>query len=64
MEDQRPKIGVGVAIHDRKGNVVMGVRSGSHGAGRHIFSLLHTTPKKNTFLVIGGTILLSMLTDI
>ncbi|KAF2791029.1 hypothetical protein K505DRAFT_327167 [Melanomma pulvis-pyrius CBS 109.77] len=32
-EDQRPKVGVGVVIHDKKGNVVMGVRSGSHGAG-------------------------------
>lgn len=45
MEDQRPKIGVGVAIHDKQGNVVMGVRSGSHGAGTYLFPLLYTTPK-------------------
>ncbi|KAF2714213.1 7,8-dihydro-8-oxoguanine triphosphatase NUDT15 [Pleomassaria siparia CBS 279.74] len=32
-EEQRPKVGVGVIIHDDKGNVVMGVRTGSHGAG-------------------------------
>jgi 8-oxo-dGTP diphosphatase len=40
MGDQRPKIGVGVAIHDKKGNVVMGVRAGSHGAGTNP----HPTP--------------------
>jgi hypothetical protein len=45
MEDKRPKIGVGVAIHDKQGNVVMGVRSGSHGAGTYLFPLLHMTPK-------------------
>ena len=45
MADQRPKIGVGVAIHDKQGNVVMGVRSGSHGAGTYLFPLLHATPK-------------------
>jgi ribosomal protein S6E (S10) len=57
MEDQRPKIGVGVAIHDKQGNVVMGVRSGSHGAGRHLFPLLHTTPKKKILLAISGSLI-------
>ncbi|KAJ4360245.1 uncharacterized protein N0V89_000805 [Didymosphaeria variabile] len=32
-EAQRPKIGVGVVIHDGAGNIVMGERAGSHGAG-------------------------------
>jgi hypothetical protein len=30
---ERPKVGVGVVIHDGKGNIVMGERIGSHGAG-------------------------------
>ncbi|KAH7064110.1 NUDIX hydrolase domain-like protein [Paraphoma chrysanthemicola] len=29
----RPKIGVAVIIHDGQGNIVMGERAGSHGAG-------------------------------
>lgn len=37
-EAERPKIGVGVVIHDGKGNIIMGERAGSHGAGT---SLLH-----------------------
>ncbi|KAF2113292.1 nudix hydrolase 1 [Lophiotrema nucula] len=32
-EDKRPKVGVGVVIHDGAGNIVMGERAGSHGAG-------------------------------
>jgi ADP-ribose pyrophosphatase YjhB (NUDIX family) len=32
-EAERPKIGVGVIIHDNAGNIVMGERAGSHGAG-------------------------------
>ena len=32
-EFQRPKVGVGVIIHDNAGNIVMGTRTGSHGAG-------------------------------
>ncbi|RAR14883.1 glycoside hydrolase family 26 protein [Stemphylium lycopersici] len=32
-EAQRPKVGVGVIIHDEAGNIVMGERAGSHGAG-------------------------------
>jgi hypothetical protein len=32
-EAQRPKVGVGVIIHDNAGNIVMGTRAGSHGAG-------------------------------
>jgi len=32
-ESLRPKIGVGVIIHDNSGNIVMGERAGSHGAG-------------------------------
>ncbi|KAF9734629.1 hypothetical protein PMIN06_009976 [Paraphaeosphaeria minitans] len=32
-ESQRPKIGVGVVIHDGAGNIVMGERASSHGAG-------------------------------
>lgn len=35
-ESQRPKVGVGVIIHDRAGNVVMGERAGAHGAGNSI----------------------------
>ncbi|KAH7549156.1 glycoside hydrolase family 26 protein [Bipolaris maydis] len=30
---QRPKVGVGVIIHDEAGNIIMGERAGSHGAG-------------------------------
>ncbi|KAL5113840.1 hypothetical protein ACEQ8H_008260 [Pleosporales sp. CAS-2024a] len=30
---QRPLIGVGVIIHDDNGNIIMGERAGSHGAG-------------------------------
>ncbi len=33
-ESQRPKVGVGVIIHDNAGNIVMGERMGSHGAGK------------------------------
>lgn len=32
-EALRPKVGVGVIIHDNNGNIVMGERAGSHGAG-------------------------------
>ncbi|KAF2002357.1 nudix domain-containing protein [Amniculicola lignicola CBS 123094] len=32
-EEKRPKVGVGVVIHDGAGNIVMGERAGSHGAG-------------------------------
>lgn len=32
-ESQRPKVGVGVIIHDSAGNIIMGERAGSHGAG-------------------------------
>ncbi|KAF3039804.1 hypothetical protein E8E11_000793 [Didymella keratinophila] len=32
-EPGRPKIGVGVVIHDGNGNIIMGERAGSHGAG-------------------------------
>jgi 8-oxo-dGTP diphosphatase len=32
-EAPRPKVGVGAIIHDTAGNVVMGERAGSHGAG-------------------------------
>ncbi|KAJ4292093.1 hypothetical protein N0V90_009992 [Kalmusia sp. IMI 367209] len=32
-EAQRPKVGVGVVIHDGAGHVVMGERAGSHGTG-------------------------------
>jgi hypothetical protein len=35
----RPKIGVGVIIHDNAGNIVMGERAGSHGAGTSILPL-------------------------
>jgi 8-oxo-dGTP diphosphatase len=34
---QRPKIGVGVIIHDGTGNIIMGERAGSHGAGTITF---------------------------
>ncbi|KAF1361115.1 hypothetical protein EJ07DRAFT_113370 [Lizonia empirigonia] len=32
-EGERPKVGVGVVIHDGAGNIIMGERAGSHGAG-------------------------------
>ena len=32
-EAERPKVGVGVVIHDGAGNIIMGERAGSHGAG-------------------------------
>lgn len=31
----RPKVGVGVFVHDGEGNIVMGERVGSHGAGMY-----------------------------
>jgi 8-oxo-dGTP diphosphatase len=34
-EAQRPKVGVGVVIHDGSGNIIMGERAGSHGAGEY-----------------------------
>lgn len=33
-EAQRPKIGVGAIVHDDAGNIIMGERAGSHGAGK------------------------------
>lgn len=33
-EAERPKVGVGVVIHDGAGNIIMGERAGSHGAGK------------------------------
>lgn len=30
---KRPLVGVGVIIHDHAGNIIMGERAGSHGAG-------------------------------
>jgi hypothetical protein len=42
LEAERPKVGVGVVIHDGAGNIIMGERAGSHGAGTTYlnFSLL------------------------
>ena len=37
--EKRPGVGVGVVIHDKQGNVVMGIRTGSHGHGIYNFSL-------------------------
>lgn len=37
-DEKRPKVGVGVVIHDGAGNIVMGERTGSHGAGKYILS--------------------------
>lgn len=37
-EAERPKIGVGVVIHDGKGNIIMGERAGSHGAGMSVLT--------------------------
>ncbi|KAF2180614.1 hypothetical protein K469DRAFT_714615 [Zopfia rhizophila CBS 207.26] len=31
--DQRPKVGVAAVIHDKAGKIVIGTRTGSHGAG-------------------------------
>lgn len=39
-EAERPKVGVGVVIHDGAGNIIMGERAGSHGAGTTNFSPL------------------------
>lgn len=33
IQKERPKVGVGVIVHDSKGNIIMGERAGSHGAG-------------------------------
>ena len=35
-EAKGPRVGVGVIIHDNAGNIVMGQRAGSHGAGTHL----------------------------
>ncbi|ORY10316.1 NUDIX hydrolase domain-like protein [Clohesyomyces aquaticus] len=37
MAEQRPKVGVAAIIHDHAGNIVMGERAGSHGAGTKQF---------------------------
>jgi hypothetical protein len=39
-EAERPKVGVGVVIHDGAGNIIMGERAGSHGAGTTYSNLL------------------------
>jgi 8-oxo-dGTP diphosphatase len=39
----RPLIGVGVIIHDKAGNIIMGERAGSHGAGK-LRSTFPTSP--------------------
>jgi hypothetical protein len=39
-EAERPKIGVGVVIHDGAGNIIMGERAGSHGAGMYYLSYI------------------------
>ena len=46
-EAQRPKIGVGVVIHDGAGNIIMGERAGSHGAGTSLSNetINHDTSK-------------------
>lgn len=46
-EDRRPQVGVGVIIHDKAGNIVMGERAGSHGAGKspHIQCVLFVQHK-------------------
>ena len=38
-EAERPKVGVGVVVHDGAGNIIMGERAGSHGAGTTYSSL-------------------------
>lgn len=38
-EADRPKVGVAAIIHDGKGNIVMGKRAASHGAGMSILFL-------------------------
>ena len=38
-EAERPKVGVGVVSHDGAGNIIMGERAGSHGAGTTYSSL-------------------------
>jgi hypothetical protein len=38
-EAERPKVGVGVVIHDGAGNIIMGERAGSHGAGTTYLNL-------------------------
>jgi len=37
MEKQYPKVGVGVMIQNEKGEVLLGLRQGSHGAGEWAF---------------------------
>lgn len=43
-EAQRPKVGVGVIIHDEAGNIIMGERAGSHGAGISTLFSIHSPP--------------------
>jgi 8-oxo-dGTP diphosphatase len=54
-ESLRPKVGVGVIIHDGAGNIVMGERAGSHGAGMIAFSSPPTIPLISSYLHAVGT---------
>lgn len=40
---ERPKVGVGVVIHDGAGNIIMGERAGSHGAGTTYTRFFHNS---------------------
>jgi hypothetical protein len=48
-EAERPKVGVGVVIHDGAGNIIMGERAGSHGAGT---TYLNFSPLSKSFETI------------
>lgn len=48
-EAERPKIGVGVVIHDGKGNIIMGERAGSHGAGTSLLQALSSFSETSTW---------------
>jgi len=52
----RPLVGVGVIIHNHAGNIIMGERAGSHGAGKascpHTLSPISQPP--GTYQLPGG----------
>jgi 8-oxo-dGTP diphosphatase len=50
-QPQRPLIGVGVIIHDKAGNIIMGQRAGSHGAGNKHPSVSFLTYNQMLFLL-------------
>lgn len=61
-EAERPKIGVGVVIHDGAGNIIMGERAGSHGAGIYYLSCVVFPRDAHIRLVLSEQMTLLTLT--